>query len=347
MHHPAALSDTAGTTVPHRWNAQGTTDSVYRAMLRRPGLRLEDLRATLALEDRELHRALDELSDLALVDDSWRETRTVHPASPQLGLQALLARKQAEIARQQQFLEKTREQLGWLVNHHMSQDATAPGTGTERVHGPATVRMRIREMISLTQRELLSFVPQGPAEPLTGTLLARTVQVRTVCSPQALRPPAHVARRPETAQPDGTTETAAHPAQYRTLPDLPIRLHIADRRTALAQMDTDEGWQDALLVEEPAVVAVLVSLFETIWCSAARPQAATSRDEAPGESETLNEQDLQLLRLLSQGLTDEAAARKMGVSLRTERRMLTKLSQSLDAHSRFQLGQRAAERGLL
>ncbi|WP_308315343.1 helix-turn-helix transcriptional regulator [Streptomyces sp. ISL-100] len=58
-------------------------------------------------------------------------------------------------------------------------------------------------------------------------------------------------------------------------------------------------------------------------------------------------QERELLRLLSQGFTDEGAARKLGISLRTERRMITEISARLGAQSRFQLGQRATEDGLL
>jgi DNA-binding CsgD family transcriptional regulator len=54
-----------------------------------------------------------------------------------------------------------------------------------------------------------------------------------------------------------------------------------------------------------------------------------------------------LLRLLAAGLTDEAAARRLGISVRTARRQVAVLMDKLGASSRFQAGYRAAQRGWL
>jgi hypothetical protein len=53
-----------------------------------------------------------------------------------------------------------------------------------------------------------------------------------------------------------------------------------------------------------------------------------------------------VLRALAAGLTDAAAARRLGVSLRTYRRRVAELMTTLDADSRFQAGLRAGELGL-
>lgn len=53
-----------------------------------------------------------------------------------------------------------------------------------------------------------------------------------------------------------------------------------------------------------------------------------------------------MLRALGSGATDEAAARELGMSLRTYRRRVAELLTSLEAASRFQAGLRAGELGL-
>jgi DNA-binding NarL/FixJ family response regulator len=60
----------------------------------------------------------------------------------------------------------------------------------------------------------------------------------------------------------------------------------------------------------------------------------------------LDDQGLQILRMLGAGLKDEAAARSLGLSLRTYRRRVAELMASLGAESRFQAGLRARELGL-
>ncbi|WP_238430957.1 LuxR C-terminal-related transcriptional regulator [Frankia nepalensis] len=64
-------------------------------------------------------------------------------------------------------------------------------------------------------------------------------------------------------------------------------------------------------------------------------------DAPPSPSELL------LLRLLADGAKDEAAARSLGVSVRTVRRMVADLMRRLDARSRFQAGILAKHRGWL
>lgn len=57
--------------------------------------------------------------------------------------------------------------------------------------------------------------------------------------------------------------------------------------------------------------------------------------------------ELLLLQLLADGAKDEAAARSLGVSVRTVRRMVADLMRRLDARSRFQAGILAKRRGWL
>ncbi|MFI6151695.1 helix-turn-helix transcriptional regulator [Kitasatospora sp. NPDC051170] len=49
----------------------------------------------------------------------------------------------------------------------------------------------------------------------------------------------------------------------------------------------------------------------------------------------------ELLRILSTGLTDEGAAKRLGVSLRTVKRRMEDLMRRLDAGSRFETGFKA------
>lgn len=51
--------------------------------------------------------------------------------------------------------------------------------------------------------------------------------------------------------------------------------------------------------------------------------------------------------MLAAGLTDEAAAKRLGVSLRTVRRIMAGLMDRLQASSRFEAGLKAAQKGWL
>lgn len=57
--------------------------------------------------------------------------------------------------------------------------------------------------------------------------------------------------------------------------------------------------------------------------------------------------ELALIQLLCEGHTDEAAARRMNLSVRTVRRMTQQLMEQLGARSRFEAGVLAARMGLI
>ncbi|MCX5205043.1 LuxR C-terminal-related transcriptional regulator [Streptomyces sp. NBC_00237] len=269
-----------------------------------------------------------------------RPADAMQPVSPRLGFQALLARKQAEIAVQQQALEETRLKMSSLIDDYVAEYTEARGTGLERLHGLSAVRMRLEELAARTEYESLSFAPGGPqtpdnrssSTPLLRELLARSVSVKTVYL-DSIRNDPDTVRHARWLDDNG--------GEIRTVPHLPFRMQIVDRKAALVPLHLEESAQGALLIEEPSVVSILCALFDMVWTAA----AALSSDA--GVTEGVSPQERELLRLLAQGLTDEAVARKLGVSLRTERRMLTRVSEHLNAQSRFQLGQRAVEAGLL
>jgi DNA-binding NarL/FixJ family response regulator len=92
----------------------------------------------------------------------------------------------------------------------------------------------------------------------------------------------------------------------------------------------------------PSVVTAVIALFDRLWAAAA---PLTASDMARGAG--LSERERELLGLLSGGCTDESAAARLGVSVRTVRRMMSGIMNRLGARSRFQAGLRAADRGLL
>ncbi|MGW2374540.1 response regulator transcription factor [Kitasatospora sp. NPDC001683] len=68
---------------------------------------------------------------------------------------------------------------------------------------------------------------------------------------------------------------------------------------------------------------------------------------APKRTGGLSAQEARAIRLLADGLTDEAVAKRLGVSHRTARRLATELMERLGARSRFEAGVRAVQQGWL
>jgi DNA-binding CsgD family transcriptional regulator len=125
-------------------------------------------------------------------------------------------------------------------------------------------------------------------------------------------------------------------ADVRTVPDIPADALVIDGTVAVLA-----AGPDAVEFRLPNVVATTAGLFERIWSTAVPMALAVPATAALGTRERA------LLSLLSAGSTDESAAARLGVSVRTVRRMVAGLMHQLGARSRFQAGVQAAGRGWL
>ncbi|MER7878624.1 DNA-binding response regulator [Streptomyces solisilvae] len=134
---------------------------------------------------------------------------------------------------------------------------------------------------------------------------------------------------------------AAHPAQVRIAAVALPTAVIADGRAALVCTEAEEGRQTSV-IEDPVVVATLYGMFRSIWGGAVpapRPLDFGNRART--------EMVRRVLARLRDGVTDEAAARDLAISVRTYRRYVTGILELLEANSRFQAGVRATELGIL
>ena len=122
---------------------------------------------------------------------------------------------------------------------------------------------------------------------------------------------------------------------------LPHETIIVDRRVAILAGQPSPLGREYTVTTSPALVGGVHSLFTAAW-EAAIDLGAYLRGEVP----ELAPEAQEILRALGTGLTDEAAARRLGTSLRTYRRRVAELMAALEAGSRFQAGVRAGELGL-
>ena len=122
---------------------------------------------------------------------------------------------------------------------------------------------------------------------------------------------------------------------------LPHETIIVDRRVAILAGQPSPLGREYTVTTSPVLVGGVHSLFTAAW-EAATDLGAYLRGEVP----ELAPEAREILRALGTGLTDEAAARRLGTSLRTYRRRVAELMAALEAGSRFQAGVRAGELGL-
>ncbi|MEU6211673.1 LuxR C-terminal-related transcriptional regulator [Streptomyces sp. NPDC047023] len=315
-------------------------ENVYRAMLIDPGSGVAALAATLGVGEGEVREALDLLSELALVQPSADDSGRLRAVSPDIGMEILMARGQAELAAQQQRLEASRAAAARLISEYSQLRPADRHPGVEQLIGLDAVRDRLVALTRDTKDELLAFSPDATlsesaltaSRPLNRTLLERGVRMRTVYLDSVRN------SRPSVEHANWLTELGG---QVRTVASLPTRMLIVDRSTALIPV-SDDSSAGAVVLTGHGMLVALCALFESTWATA-QPLAEVAVLGPDG----LTAQQTTAVRLLAEGHTDEAIAKRLGVSSRTARRIANELMERLGARSRFEAGVRAVQEGWL
>lgn len=339
-----ALIRTFCTTGAHVLEELGLTTqaaTVYRAMLDHPDFDVAQLVGAAALPERAVRGALDDLADLMLVRESSETRGRMRAIRIEIALADLVRRQEAELAAREADVAATRAAVLRLLADHADTFTESPGHG-ERIFGLDAIQDRLAIMGQQAKQECAGVHP-GAAQPpeilaggrvLDAEAMARGVSFRTLYQNVVRNDPA-------------TREHAYwlmdNGGEVRTAPLVPQRMVIVDRTQALVPVDPANTRTGALHVREPGIVNALHDLFEQAWETAV-PLGATRK---PEPESGLTDTERQLLRLLASGLTDAAAGHRLGVSLRTVRRIMASIMERLDAASRFEAGIKAAHRGWL
>ena len=128
--------------------------------------------------------------------------------------------------------------------------------------------------------------------------------------------------------------------EARTLDEVIDRLILFDRTVAFIPANADRTL--ALELRHPALVGYLVTVFERLW-RLAIPLTAPLPDTG---IEGISHREQSIAALLAEGHQDAVIAERLGISVRTCRAHIARLSETLGAASRTQLGVRIAQVGL-
>ncbi|MEW1565752.1 hypothetical protein AB0454_22535 [Streptomyces sp. NPDC093509] len=203
------------------------------------------------------------------------------------------------------------------------------GGSSEYLDDPAVVNARLQDVVAGAQSTILSAQPGGPrSAALLESAIARDtaaldrgVVLRTIYRDT-------VRQHPVTAEYARTmsARTEGRPAQYRTLIADFERMIIVDDRWAFVSDHIVAGSpaHSAWLVTDPAVVAVLVKVFESKWIRG-MPWTGELRVSRGGcDVDTVSGADgvrttrrqREILRLLCSGVAQPSVAKRIGASKR-------------------------------
>jgi len=304
-------------------------------------MRVSDIAQQLGLSQDQVHEGLDELARASLVRSSFEDPKALRAVPPQVGLAALIASEEQELSERREQLATSKLALERVIDEYDNETRKRPYGGVEHLVGIDSIRSRIESLAADCRQEIMGFAPDGPqtlenmdaSKPVDSATLGRGLRMRSIFLESIRRDSASMAY---------LRWLTAQGAEVRTQATLPNRMIIYDRRIAVLPIDPDKSSVGALVMRGAGVVTALCELFEQMW-SAALPLDHGRPLEAP----ELSPQEQAVLRLLAQGCTDEVIARRLGISVRTSRRITASLLVRLDARSRFQAGFQAALYGWL
>lgn len=313
--------------------------TVYRKLLECPDHDAGQLAGDLDYPPEEISRALGNLKRLSLVRPSWTDPDRLRPTSPAVGLGALLDDQRADLREQQHAFDLARGAAQSFTEQYRQWRTEHSSGGAEFLTDHEAALDRMEELHAVAKREILSFCPGThiqesveAARLIDTAALGRGLVLRSIYLDSVQNNP--VTRR-------YTHWLAEQGAQLRTIPVLPIRMVIFDRETAVLPIDPENS-TGVMVVQCRGILTVLGEYFDQIWDAAIPLGASPGPDDEMGDPSAA---ERVALKLLAQGFTDEAVARRLDVSLRTVRRMMARLMTMLGTRSRFEAGVRAAKRG--
>ncbi|WP_307126378.1 helix-turn-helix transcriptional regulator [Streptomyces sp. B1I3] len=315
---------------------------VYGCVLDGAAVDLPSLSEALGITVQEAAESLERLSELGLVHQEDVGCPLYSPVGPESAALVTLLPLETELRRRTELIAHARRDLESLVPvYHDSSAWRQRMKGVQVLGRLQDVRNVLAEHAANCRDEVLTAQPGGgrrtevleEAVERDENMLCSGVRMRTLYQHSARFSPPTAAYVERITLQGGEVRTTS--AEF-------MRLIVFDRRVAvISQAGNSLG---AVVVEEPSVVDFAVQAFEHVWFNAEPFEVDVRREHIESVSEDV---DKALLRLLASGMDDAAIARRLGVSLRTCQRRVSRILDSLGARSRFQAGFLIHKYGLL
>jgi DNA-binding CsgD family transcriptional regulator len=336
-------SSTMGEQVLGALGLDAICVQVYLRMHSAPDADAEQIAEGLGIEAAEVVDALDELSDLTLLRPGLSPAQKLRPVSIERAIHTLIRQQSEQLKIQSGSLSMLQSAMKELLESRPTREDGFGHADVEALTGAEPIQSWMERLIFRATESVWSTVsgrPMAPevleaARPFDQEVAQRGVPGRSLYQNSVLADRRNL---------DYARWLSSLGPEIRSAAVVPVRMTIVDRSVAAILHRQPQLPLEMFVVREPALVIPLVELFEASWASAA---PIDGPDPKQAEEKEPSQQELGLLRLLASGSTDEAAAKKLGVSVRTVRRIMAELMDQLEASSRFEAGHKATQRGWL
>ncbi|MEV4621152.1 helix-turn-helix domain-containing protein [Asanoa sp. NPDC049573] len=313
---------------------------LYMALVDNPRSTAPELAKHCELSTRAAARALGQFVRRGFASRLPGKQPTFIAVAPDVSIQPLLSRREDE-------LNQVRTAVHDLTAaFHRASRHTHPAELVEVITGADNIASRAFALQE-TMQSMLRGIDKPPYVMGSGNVnaarelrrLAQGIEYRVIYDREAVVIPGKL---------EDIRTSIERGEKARVMVNAPLKLWMVDDSAAIIPIRSSAYSIAAAFVVHPsALLDALIVLFELVWQRAvplrpaAAPHASTHGASPPEPHEGTNA----LLTLLASGLTDEAIARSLGLSLRTVQRRIHDLMSLLGAGTRFQAGMAARDRG--
>lgn len=310
-------------------------EQMYRELLARPELRIDELAKNVRVEIKDARKTLRALEEKGLVSRIPERRPRFVPTPPEFALETLLARREEE-------LQRARIEAEQLLQQVRAKDrSTETPRPVELVGGFEPTRQRWLQVQRTARHEvrILDRPPyfMTPGEPNQEelVLLGKGIRYRVLYDESSFDVPGKL---------DAVRACVNAGEEARVAQGIPMKLVAADDKIAITYTHGgDEHVRDGLLIYPSSLLDGLLNMFEILWSRS----VALAPETMPPKGDAEAEVDKELVAFLAVGVSDEAIAHRLQISVRTVRRRIAELMTRLDAQTRFQAGYLVSQERLL
>ncbi|PPB48715.1 LuxR family transcriptional regulator [Arthrobacter pityocampae] len=316
-----------------------TSLEVYRYAVGHPGWTRSEASDALGLTLRRIDEAVGELSDRRLLSPQAGSPDGLVAVSPDVALADLVDADERAMQELKARISTQRRELSSLLPAFLdARKHVLASTSVETLEDPHLIhRVLIDYGRDVTEKVYIAQPGQGSTADVHEEsvrkdleLLANGVRRRTLYDTSTRD---HVPTR------KAVEAIAAGGGEFGVLPFIPLRMLVFDEKLAVVGRRLSHDDKAALVIRDHSLITIFTHLFDIAW------ELSESFLSPPQVVSPLSAMQRSILQGLANGLSDESIARRLDINVRTCRRHIAWMLETLRADSRFQAALKARDAG--
>ncbi|MHA7189511.1 helix-turn-helix transcriptional regulator [Arthrobacter sp. MDT2-16] len=316
-----------------------TSLELYRYAVGHPGWTRAEASEALGLTLRRIETAIGELAERRLLSPEAGRPDGLVAVSPDVALADLVDADERAMQELKSRISGQRRELSSLLPTFLeARKSVLASTSVETLEDPHLIhRVLIDYGRDVTEKVYIAQPGQGSTADVHEEsvrkdleLLENGVRRRTLYDTSTRD---HVPTR------KAVEAIAAGGGEFNVLPFIPLRILIFDDKLALVGRQLTRDDKAALVIRDASLIHIFTHLFDVAW-------EISESFLAPGQiASPLSSLQRSIIQGLANGLSDESIARRLDINVRTCRRHIAWMLDTLRAESRFQAALKAREAG--